>query len=234
KASAMGWGVGWTVGGVGWYRKRFSLSDLGPQEQVELRFDGVYLVSDVWVNGAHVGRNVNGYLGFVCDLTPHLHSDRPNVIAVRVANLGPNARWYAGSGIYRHVWLSRTGPVRIPYAGIATATRRIEGARATIAIGADLENRAGRARAVDCEISVRDPTGRIVTRSSRSARLAAAGTGRVETELTLDDASAWSPETPHLYTIEVSLKADGRLSDRVTQRFGVRVLSASPDAGFRI
>lgn len=233
-ASPMGWGTGWTVGGVGWYRKAFPLTDLLPEEQVELRFDGVYLVSEVWVNGVSVGRNVNGYLGFVCDLTAHLRPDGPNVVAVRVANEGPNARWYSGSGVYRHVWLSRTGMVRIPYGGLAVATRAVQGTQATISISAEVENRARQPRAVVCDIAVRDAKGRVVATASRSASLTAAGTGRIETDLTLPHADLWSPDSPHLYTAEVTLKADGQISDRLAQRFGVRVLSASPEAGFRI
>ena len=115
--SAFGWGTGWTVGGIGWYRKRFALTDLAPSEQVEIRFDGAFMVTEAWLNGVALGRNVNGYLGFVFDLTPYLRADGANVLAVRVTNIGETARWYSGSGVYRHVWLNRTGAVRVPYSG---------------------------------------------------------------------------------------------------------------------
>ena len=115
EATAFGWGTGWTVGGTGWYRKHFSLTDLAADEQVDIRFDGAFLITEVWLNGVAIGSNNNGYLGFAFDLTPHLRADGNNVLAVRVANEGETARWYSGSGIYRHVWLSRTGAVRVPF-----------------------------------------------------------------------------------------------------------------------
>lgn len=232
--TSMGWGVGWTVGGVGWYRKRFAAADLLPGQQVELRLDGIYMFSEVWVNGVSVARNFNGYLGFVCDLTPHLHRDRLNIIAVRVANEGTNARWYSGSGIYRHVWLSKTGAVRIPYCGVATVTRAIEGTVATIAISVELENRTRRSRSVDCEIVVRDPKDRIVARTTRSASLSEEGVGQVEAELRISDANLWSPEHPDLYRAEITVIANGEVSDRFSQRLGIRLLSASPETGFQI
>jgi len=97
------------VGGTGWYRKRFSAAALPADSQVEIVFDGVYMNSDFWLNGAPLGNHPYGYTSFAYDLTPHLRRDGENVIAVRVRNEGKNKRWYSGSGIYRHVWLNTTG-----------------------------------------------------------------------------------------------------------------------------
>jgi beta-galactosidase len=232
--TSMGWGVAWTVGGVGWYRKRFAATDLLPGQQVELRFDGIYMVSEVWVNGISVGRNLNGYLGFVCDLTPHLHRDGPNVVAVRVANEGNNARWYSGSGIYRHVWLSKTGAVRIPYGGVATATRAINGTAATIAVSAEVENRGSGDRSVRCDIVIRDAQGRAVATTTRPVELSGKSSGRIDAEMAVSNARLWSPETPDLYEAEITVHADSGVSDLFSQRFGIRVLSVSPETGFQI
>jgi len=93
--------------GVGWYRKRFSLA---PGEakgrRVELEFDGVMAHPLVWLNGHFVGGWVYGYSSFRVDLTDRLNPDGENVLVVRACNLEDSSRWYPGSGIYRHVWLS--------------------------------------------------------------------------------------------------------------------------------
>ena len=60
--TGFGWGMGWTVGGTGWYRKHFALTDLTVGERVEIRFDGSYLITEVWINGVKLGSNTNGYM----------------------------------------------------------------------------------------------------------------------------------------------------------------------------
>jgi len=95
--------------GIGWYRKSVVLPASFAGQRVLLDFDGVFNHADVWVNGMKVGHNEYGFIGFECDLTPWVHPGRKNLIAVRVDNLKQASRWYTGSGIFRHVWLTTTG-----------------------------------------------------------------------------------------------------------------------------
>ena len=101
--------TGWTVGGMGWYRKTFDKPQVPPGGKAELRFEGVYMNCDVWLNGAHLGNHPYGYTEFAFDATPHL-KDGKNTVAVRVNNTGRNSRWYSGSGIFRKVWLGVDRP----------------------------------------------------------------------------------------------------------------------------
>ena len=95
--------TGWVVGGTGWYRKHLVLPATDRRAQAEVRFDGVYMNSEVWINGQSLGSHPYGYTPFAYDLTPFLRQDGENVLALRVRNEGANSRWYSGSGIYRHV-----------------------------------------------------------------------------------------------------------------------------------
>jgi beta-galactosidase len=106
---------GYLPTGIGWYRKPFVLPAAMAGKRVQIQFDGVYQCSGVWINGQHLGMRPYGFITFAYDLTPHLHfGGEPNIVAVRVDNsLQPNARWYTGSGIYRHTWLITTTPVHI-------------------------------------------------------------------------------------------------------------------------
>ena len=110
--NARGGPAGFTVGGVGWYRKRFTLPPLAPDARAEIVFDGAYMNAQVWLNGVLLGGRAYGYSPFAYDLTPHLNRSEENILAVRVANLGRNSRWYTGSGIYRHVHLNITRELR--------------------------------------------------------------------------------------------------------------------------
>jgi beta-galactosidase len=100
--------------GIGWYRKTIDIEKLRGYDQYFVEFDGVYMNSDVWINGVHLGTRPNGYISFSYNLTPFL-KDEKNVLAVRVDHSRvPSGRWYTGSGIYRHVWLTKTKNVYIP------------------------------------------------------------------------------------------------------------------------
>ena len=90
--SAGGRDTGWFVGGMGWYRKCFSAASVAADSQVEIVFDGVYMNSDVWLNGNLLGSHPYGYTAFAYDLTPQLKRTGDNVLAVRVRNDGRNSR----------------------------------------------------------------------------------------------------------------------------------------------
>jgi beta-galactosidase len=234
EASAFGWGTGWTVGGVSWYRKHFEVTGLAAGEQVEIRFDGVFMVAEVWLNGVALGRHINGYLGFVFDLTPHLRSDNLNVLAVRVTNIGETARWYSGSGIYRHVWLNRTGAVRVPYSGIAVTTSAAGPAAAKVLAGVEVANNAEVGRQIICQVSLRNAADQVVASVRKPVSLAAGQAGRVEVEMDIEHPALWSPEAPNLYHADITLTSDGEASDQISQRFGIRTISVSPEAGFQV
>ncbi|HEU4955032.1 MAG TPA: hypothetical protein VFT28_10680, partial [Gemmatimonadales bacterium] len=77
--------VGFFLTGIGWYRKSFRLPAGARGRTAWLEFDGVYMHSDVWINGVHLGRRPYGYIGFAYDVTRHLVPGI-NVVAVRVDN----------------------------------------------------------------------------------------------------------------------------------------------------
>ena len=118
-----GAGGGALPGGIGWYRKHFSLEKI---EKVYLEFDGVYMNSTVYVNGEKVGFRPYGYSSFEYDITPYVHEGE-NVVAVRVDNSDqPNSRWYSGCGIYRHVWLTQTNPIHVKHWGVFVHDGKVE------------------------------------------------------------------------------------------------------------
>ncbi len=117
KNSPTGTGGGALRGGLGWYRKTFTLPAATAGKQVYIDFDGVYRNSEVWINGHYLGKRPNGYISFRYELTPWLHyGNEKNVLAVRVDNSKqPNSRWYSGSGIYRNVWLVMVSRLHVAY-----------------------------------------------------------------------------------------------------------------------
>ena len=129
-----GAGGGALPGGIGWYRKTFTLGDCEtPMKDTKffIEFDGVYMNSTVYVNGEKVGNRPYGYSSFEYDITPYVREGK-NVVAVRVDNSDqPNSRWYSGCGIYRHVWLTKTAKTHIKHWGInvTSSPPKLGGAR---------------------------------------------------------------------------------------------------------
>ncbi len=223
--SAGGRATGYTVGGVGWYRKHFMMPVLPADAHVELVFDGAYGTTDFWLNGQHIGSNVYGYSPIVLDLTPHLHAAGDNVLAVRVANLGYNSRWYSGSGLYRAVRLDVTHATRFSRWGLRVTTPQVSIDKAVVAIRSRFENlKPGLiVRAV-----VRNAKGQVVARGD--------GPARAETmlSLTIPRPRLWSPDSPALYEAECTLAGDGGIIDRTTATFGIRRIEINPERGLLV
>jgi beta-galactosidase len=225
---------GWTVGAVGWYRKHFTLPNLGDSRRVELRFDGVHRIADVWLNGHKLGTRPYGYLSFAYDLTPYLRRGEPNVLAVRVDSSGQSSRWYAGSGIYRHTWLTVTGPVRIPLFGTFVTTPVATADRAAVAVTVRVENHARRSN-VKLRVTIRDQRGRAVASRILGRKTLRSGQSRVFTgEVHVAKPALWTPETPHLYTAHCEVVQSRKVVDRTSTTFGIRTIVFDPQDGMRL
>lgn len=233
-ASAGGWGAGWTVGGIGWYRKMFTAPDLHGGERAEICFDGAFSEAEVWLNGVKLGTNVYGYAAFAFDLTPHLRPGHANILAVRITNEGETSRWYSGSGINRHVWLTVTGPVRIAPWGVAVSTPTISRTAAEVLVDIEVENHRAEAAPIEVVAQIRDAKGRKAGRGRAKLMLPAAGKAAASVAIKLAKPRLWSPDRPDLYTAEVSIIAGGSVTDSCSARFGVRSIAVSAQTGLTI
>lgn len=226
--------TGHVVGGTGWYRKHFTL-DSG-SKLVAVRFDGVYMNADVWLNGQHLGDHPYGYTSFEFDLTPYLKpAGRENVLAVRVRNEGKNSRWYSGSGIYRHVWLSFNEPVHIPTWGVFVTTSEVSKDKATVKITSEVRNADNTDADVTVRAMVMGGSGKIFYADNCKLHLLAGETGIAEQTVEVDSPKLWSPDSPDLYSADVQVvTALGKTLDQVTTPFGIRKIEVDAEYGFRL
>ncbi|HVU25703.1 MAG TPA: glycoside hydrolase family 2 TIM barrel-domain containing protein [Opitutus sp.] len=220
---------GYLPTGIGWYRKSFTLPESARDRRALIQFDGVYEHSTVWLNGHELGTRPYGYSTFVYDLTPWLNfGGTPNVIAVRVDNSAqPNSRWYSGSGIFRHTWLTLTDPLAIAPSGVWVTTPEISPAQATIRVRTRIRNSGAGARTFDLAARVLDAGGHPVDGAEVAATaisLAQDTEQEIESVLTLRQPHLWSPATPALYRLRSEVRVDGKVVDAVETTFGVRRL----------
>lgn len=220
--SANGGSTGYTVGGIAWYRKEFRLGDLGDRH-VELRFDGVYQSADVWLNGTHLGCRPYGYTPFGHDLTPRLRAGA-NVLAVRVDHGGRDSRWRSGSGIYRHTWLTVTGPVRIPLWGVNVNTAEV-GRRSAARAAVSVTNLGAEAETAWVRVTVRDPRGLVESTRQAATDVAPGATTVTTLELPVVRPRLWSSSDRNLYTAHTEILVGGEVVDTVDTTFGIRTLT---------
>jgi hypothetical protein len=228
---------GFMAGGVGWYRKTFTLDSSYAGKNILIEFDGVYMNSQVWVNGTSLGTWPYGYTTFQYDLTPNVKTDGSNnVIAVRVDNKQPNSRWYTGSGIYRNVWLTVLNPVHVVFNGAFMTTPSVNASSANISVATEIENHSGSASAVKVKTSLYDPSGVLVgSDTSPAADVAAGGkTTTVTQSLTVSNPKLWSIEAPTLYQVRVELQVGDQTVDTYTSPIGLRWTKFDPNTGFSL
>ena len=178
--------------GLGWYRKAFRLPAGARGRETWLEFDGVYMNSDVWINGVQLGRRPYGYSGFAYDLTRHLVPG-VNVVAVRVDNSAqPNSRWYTGSGIYRHVWLTIVDPLHVGHWGTYVTTPRVDSSSADVVVRTHVENDYPAARRTVLRSTVIDGSGHEVAHADTSISVGSGGSADVEQHIQVPSARVWS------------------------------------------
>ena len=207
-----GAGGGALPGGIGWYRKHFSLDcEAVPGNRYFIEFDGVYMNSTVYVNGQEVGHRPYGYSSFEYDITKFLKQD-DNVIAVKVDNSDqPNSRWYSGCGIYRHVWLTKTHSVHVKHWGVHVVTDAKTG---QVKVDVELDKyQATNTHRPTIKNTVFDANGK-------------------EVGLKVKNPHLWSVEDPYIYKVRTQVMIDGKVVDEVWTTTGFRDFKFDAETGF--
>jgi beta-galactosidase len=223
-----GAGGGALPGGIGWYRKSFTLPASEKGKSVFIEFDGVYCQSEVWINGHRLGKRPNGYISFLYELSPYLHyGEEKNLIAVRVDNSRqPNSRWYTGSGIYRSVWLTILNSQHIDLRGTWVTTPIIREKEAVVHITTPL---SGVKKAAVLVTSIYNRKGK---------KLASVQTATekdtVRQRLILPRPVLWNIEHPYLYKAINELLIGGKVVDTYATTFGIRYFHFDPYKGFSL
>jgi beta-galactosidase len=228
-----GAGNGYLDGGVGWYRKTFTIPSADQGKHIAIDFDGVYMNSHVWINGHDLGIHPYGYTSFEYDLTPYLRfGTDSNIISVRAEVVQPCSRFYSGAGIYRHVWLVTTDPVHVAHWGTYVTAKADENS-AAVTIQSTVVNDSQAAATVSLQTTVLDPDGNPAGSIAMDGITLAAGKSQAfSPEIKFDHAQRWSIETPTLYRAVTEVKKDGQVIDRYETPFGIRSIQFTIDNGF--
>lgn len=227
-----GGSIGFFPTGIGWYRKTFDVKAFDKNKRYSIEFDGIYMLSTVWINGHELGTWPYGYSSFSYDLTPYLRA-KGNVLAVRVDNSRHgNSRWYTGSGIYRHVRLVETARTHFAKWGVFNSTMHLTEKEATIRVKSELENDDNRDKQLTLSHTIIDADGNVVARAEQRVGIAAGSRGTDEQTISVPDPVLWNLDHPYLYTLRSTLTEGKRLVDEVDNVLGIRTIEYPLDKGF--
>ena len=229
-------GGGYLNGGIGWYRKSFATPPEAKDRCVWIEFDGVYMDSDVWLNGKHLGRHPYGYTSFYYDLTEALKPQGQNLLAVRVNVAQRCSRWYSGAGIFRHVRLQVLDPVHVAHWGTYITTPTVTADAADVKIATRVENHGAVAVEAQLWTEIIGPDGKVLRASAEPPKRVIPGgteTTFVQT-VSVGQPKLWSPDSPQMYCATSHVTVGGETADFGMTNFGVRTVEFTKDRGMLI
>lgn len=226
--------------GIGWYRYQLTPKDEWKGKRIVLDFQGIMLVGDVYLNGKRIGGTDYGYLGFDIDLSKLLKWGEANEITVKADTRNPNnSRWFTGAGLYRDVNLIITDKnLFFPRHPLFIRTQDNKEVKIKAEIINQQKLAKGQEKAViPVEVRILDADGKVVAQQKNNIDFNAKWRDR-EYELpaiSLENAQLWSPDTPYLYTAEVTLyDNEGNIADQINEPFGVRTIEMNPEKGLLV
>jgi beta-galactosidase/beta-glucuronidase len=228
--------TGYLPGGIGWYRKSFTVTDSEKSKKVFIYFEGVYNHSEVFINGVSVGKRPNGYISFMYDLTPYLKIGQENLISVRVDHsLERDSRWYPGSGIYRDVYLVYASPVHLDLWGVYFKANSIDPKKADVSVETTINNELMVGAEVQILHEIIDPlSGKVVASATKKQALEGGKKTTLAQMMAIPNPKRWSLEQPNLYTLKTTVMQNGKIIDQNEQKIGLRTLTFDPNKGFAL
>lgn len=221
--------------GIGWYRKTFEVPASLADKKISVVFDGVYMNSEVFVNGKSMGVYPYGYSTFYYDITSEINFGGENIIAVKVDNsIQKNSRWYSGSGIYRHVWIDVTDKTHIEQWGVAITTPKINESEALVEVKTLVNNDSETQKSIKLNTDILNNNSKVASHEVDAFVIEANSSKEIVQQINVENPKLWSTDSPNLYNAVVHLTEEGQVIDEVDTRFGIREISFTVDEGFKL
>ncbi|OCT12828.1 beta-galactosidase [Paenibacillus pectinilyticus] len=231
-----GQGTGYYGGGIGTYTKVLNVSEEHAGKRVLVEFDGSYMNTTVVLNGHTVARHHYGYTPFHADLTPYVKIGHPNRLSVTVNNAAqPNARWYTGSGLYRHVDLLCAPKMHIAPWGIFAHTSHIVDGTAFVIVETTVENHTADNTNLWVDIKFeKESCGSLAGVGRVKVHVPAGEKSVGQVKIAVENADIWDIDSPNLYKITAQLSDTETVLDRESTQFGIRTISVDTKNGFML
>jgi beta-galactosidase len=230
--------------GACWYRKEFMVDSLAQGDKVYIEFNGSNSITDVYVNGKHMGQHKGGYSTFRFDITEVVEFGKTNLLAVKVDNTvvddvyPQKADFTFFGGIYRDVNLVIVNHVHfdlLDYGskGVYIVQEEVNEEKASLNIKARVTNTNEEDFKARVWLEIFDAAGRLTTYRAKEVIVSAGGTTEVELPAMIEAPTLWNgSQNPYLYEAKISLQSFNDTIDELSIPFGVRYFSVDSERGF--
>jgi beta-galactosidase len=218
--------------GVGWYRKKFILSEANAGKRVYFDFDGVMAFPKVYINGHLAGEWDYGYMSFRVDATQFVKFGEANVISVQADTRQHGTRWYPGAGIYRNVRLILKNSLHLAHWGTFVTTPLVSNAAATLEIQTAVENWLDSPAEIKVKVIVLDPDNRIIADKEKSSIAVMGDLSEVKQSIVITNPQRWDINSPNLYTVKTILQSGTDVLDVEETKCGIRTFEFTANNGF--
>lgn len=233
--------------GTCYYRKYFTLDANSPNWYRAIQFDGAMNDADIYLNGKHVLKHVDGYLPFTVDLQANVKQGE-NCILVKLVNVD-NPHIPPGKpikdldfnfygGIYRNAWLIVKSPIHISDAvavnheaggGVMVHYEDVSAALAKVLVKTEVQSDVRTESSVQVQLTLLSADNKKITETrSVLKRLADAGSPVFEQSMTIKSPMLWSPIHPYLYTLKVQVIQNNKIIDEQVQKIGIKTFRFEP------
>ncbi len=224
---------------VGWYRKTFTIPAEDYGKHLWLQFDGIFRNAQIWVNGFYLGHEPSGYATQTYDISEYLNYGGENLVCVRADATLEEGWFYEGAGIYRHVWLNKTGKVHVAPSGIFVRTEfptDLDGVpflnQARIFIETTVENKGVSNAHYSLRHMVVNEKGTMVaSMETDELRIRAKESDESEAGFIMSNPKLWCCENPYMYKLITEVWCRGEKTDTYTTPIGIRHVAFSKDNG---
>jgi len=224
-------GPNFAANSIGWYRRTFELPAGDQGRALWIEFDGVYRNCLVWLNGVCLGRNVSGYGSFYYDISRAAHFGGPNTLVVRVDASRFEGWFYEGAGIYRHVWLMKTGATHVAHWG-TFVTSTVIGQTAEVSTETTVRNDSGSPVNAEITSEIVDANEKPLAQSGPAQVVIGKNSEQTLTQkINVPDVRLWSLENPYLYQMISRVEVAGKISDACATPFGIRTIKWDANQG---
>ena len=230
--------------GACWYRKEFVIDTLAQGNRVFIEFNGSNSITDVYVNGHHMGQHRGGYSTFRFDITDVIEFGKSNTLAVKVDNtvvedVYPQmADFTFFGGIYRDVNLVIVNPVHFDLMdygsqGVYIIQEDVNEEKAVLTMKVKLTNDLDTEKKVRVWADILNAEGKAVAYMAQEVVLAAGENRTVEMPVVIKNPTLWNGrKNAYMYEAKISLTSFNDMIDELSIPFGVRYFGVDPEKGF--
>ncbi|MBQ6087673.1 MAG: beta galactosidase jelly roll domain-containing protein [Bacteroidales bacterium] len=240
ESSLSGVGRTFTPDDALWYRTSFRLPAGWKGKKVRLNFEAVDWSAQVWVNGKEIGSHTGGYTHFSFDITPALNKGGNQELVIKVLDgtdndiqprgkqvSNPSGIWYtAVSGIWQTVWLEA-----VPDAFVADYNVASDIAEGSVTLDVDV---CGAKPGDRVKVAVIDGgVGYDPEKGAGPVVADAQAAAGEPVKVVIPDVKLWSPDSPYLYGLKITLERGGKAVDEILGYTALRKISAQKDKSGR-